>query len=82
MPKVNGPLIRRARRGLGLRTEDLAPPAGITPGALRNIENMRAVASDDVISRLAMLLRLAEDDVRSVPRVLQQRAEAEAEDAA
>lgn len=69
MPQINGPLIRRTRRGLGLRTEDLAPNAGIAPGTLRNIESMRAPASEDVIKRLAMLLRLTEKDLRTLPRI-------------
>jgi DNA-binding XRE family transcriptional regulator len=67
MPKVNGPLIRRTRRGRDLSVEDAAPHLDIAPGTLRNIENMRAEASDRVIGRICRYFELDEDDVRTIP---------------
>jgi hypothetical protein len=67
MPKVNGPLIRRTRRGRDLSVEDVAPDLDIAPGTLRNIENMRAEASDRLIGRICRYFELDEDAVRTLP---------------
>jgi transcriptional regulator with XRE-family HTH domain len=68
MPKVNGPLLRRTRRGRDESVEDVAPHLQIAPGTLRNIENMRAEASDRLIGRLARYYDLDEVEVRKVPQ--------------
>lgn len=67
MPKVNGPLIRRTRRGRDESVEDAAPHLKIAPGTLRNIENMRAEASDRLIGRICTYFKLDEDAVRTLP---------------
>lgn len=68
MPKVNGPLIRRTRRGRDLSVEDAAPHLKIAPGTLRNVENMRAEASDRLIGRMCEFFDLDEIAVRTLPK--------------
>lgn len=68
MPKVNGPLIRRTRRGRDLSVEDVAPQLEIAPGTLRNIENMRAEASDRLIGRICRFFELDEVAIRTLPK--------------
>lgn len=67
MPKVNGPLIRRTRRACDESVEDAAPHLKIAPGTLRNIENMRAEASDRLIGRICEYFKLDEEAVRTLP---------------
>ncbi|MEV6897508.1 helix-turn-helix transcriptional regulator [Amycolatopsis sp. NPDC051372] len=68
MPKVNGPLLRRTRRSRDMSVDDVAPHLEISPGTLRNIENMRAVASERLIGRIARFYDLDEVEVRKVPQ--------------
>jgi len=67
MPKVNGPLIRRTRRGRDESVEDVAPHLEIAPGTLRNIEGMRTEASDRLIGRICRYFALDETAVRTLP---------------
>lgn len=81
MPKINGPLLRRARRSRGESVEQVAPDLELQPGSLRNVENMRGEASDRVIALI--LERFPEIDEKAlrtvpppvpVPRVTKKRA--------
>lgn len=70
MPKINGPLLRRTRRGRDESVEVVAPHLGIAPGTLRNIEGMRAEAGERLIGRIVRYYDgcFTEEQLREVPK--------------
>lgn len=63
MPRVNGQLLRTARRQRGETVNTVAADVGVAGGTIKNIETGRYPASEDLIDRLAARYGIAVEDL-------------------